>query len=93
MKTIQKYKIQQEQSQIRIPSDSILSVEYCDNEIFVYAVVDSEDMDERPYYFNVFETGQEMNVDINGYDFLGKVKTQDESVLHVFVKGISSMDF
>lgn len=93
MKTIAKFVVQPGQQQMMIPSESVLSAGSVNAEIFLYALTDMEDIYERPYEVRVYETNQEIDAELEGFHFLGTVKTANGKIFHVFYKGISSMDF
>lgn len=89
MKTINKFILLPNQQFVLIPSDKILSASIQGNDVAIYALVDSEDREERPFEFKIYSTGQE--VDINGYEFLSTVRTNGND-LHIFYKSMSSQD-
>jgi methylthioribose-1-phosphate isomerase len=91
MKKIQKHVIQSGRHQVMIPSDRILSAGSFHNKPVLYALADTEDQFDRPYEVAVYETDQDID-ELDGFSFAGTVIMEDGRILHVFYKGISSMD-
>lgn len=89
MKQVFKYVLKPNVHEMKIPSNTILSVESQKDDIVVYALVDSEDQEERVYDFRVYGTGHIIDIETGGYNFLGTVKMYGDSmVFHVFYKGL-----
>lgn len=87
MKRIFKYELEVKDNQtLEIASDDILSVQEQNEEVVVYALVDTE----RPsvkYEFSMNGTGNPINFDIENFKFLGTVKMYDGSLMyHVFYR-------
>ncbi len=93
MKTIAKYVIQPGQQQVMIPSESVLSAGSLKNEIYLYALTNSEDSYQRPYDVRVYETNQDIHDELQGFDFLCTITMADDKVFHIFLKELTSMDF
>ncbi len=91
MKTIQKIVIQPGRQQLMIPGDTILSAGVCQGNVVLYALVDTEEQFDKPYETAVYETNADTG-DLNGFSFAGTIKTEDNRVLHVFYKSLTSMD-
>lgn len=92
MKTINQYIIKPDQGLVLIPSNGILSASSLGDDVVVYALVDSEDMEGRPFEFKIFGTNSNIDVEVTGYNFLGTVTLHNGSTIHVFYKGMSSVD-
>lgn len=85
MKTIYKYTLGSSNTIIEIPSDKILSCESQDNNIVVYALVDTDDLELRKYTFEVIGTGHAIYFDLSIYTFLNTIKMKNDTLmLHVF---------
>jgi hypothetical protein len=92
VKSIWKYTLEvKEKQSVGMPFGSkILSAESQGNAIFLYALVDTEEVTEyikNSYEILVYGTGHEMINDISNYNFLNTVKMDSGSLMfHVFYK-------
>lgn len=87
MNRIYKYTLSPDNEIIEIPSNSILSCESQEDNIVVYAIINTEDTENRKFEFKVIGTGIDIDVDISQYNFLDTVKmNNDKFVFHVFYR-------
>lgn len=92
MKKISKFRVEPNQNQILIPSDTILSVASENDGIYLYALINTEDTIDRPYDIKMYGTDHEIDDENDSFSFLGTVKTNEGLIFHVFCKGNLSMD-
>ena len=93
MITIKGYILKPEQQLMMIPSDSILSIGSLDDNIIIYALVDSSDNEGRPYQFKMFYTDEEIGTELIDFTFLGTTKLYGKNKnIHVFYKSLFSKD-
>ena len=86
MKRIFKYILDAANQVIEIPSETILSVEEQNEEIVVYAIVDT-DIEPIKYEFGINGTGNSITFEIEHFKFLGTVKMHNGSLMfHVFYR-------
>lgn len=65
----------------------ILSVDTQNDEIVVYALVDTEENIVTELDFKTYGTGHQIDINIHNYTFLGTAKLQNGSLMfHVFYK-------
>lgn len=91
MKSIYKYTLDIAVSNIiELPlATNILSVESQGDNIVVYGLVDTEEIETADYDFRTYGTGHGTIDDIKDYTFLGTVKMEDGNLMfHVFYKQI-----
>lgn len=88
MKQICEYKLEAIEEQIiEIPSKTILSVECRIGGIIINALVDKDDPQYGKYEFRIYIKEQDINDDIEDFNFLGAFKMYNyASLFHVFYK-------
>lgn len=85
-----KYFIEGQTSKIRMPIGAdVLSAESQGDEIVIYSLVNTKEVDTQEIEIKIFGTGQPIELNIKEYTFLDTLKLEDGSLmLHVFYKRV-----